>query len=603
MSLLSRTPWAGVLSLGLALTTAFAAPQLSAQDEATALKANKVHLVRPSGLYLDLPEQGSDLSALLLGGGGGQPKPFYEMTEQLLDITVGDGKHVLLDLSGSFSLNGPQLTEVARCLREIKDTGRTLWAYLEGAGTGHLQLAALCDHVMMADIGGLEISSPSMSVMFMKDALDLLGVRADVVRCGDFKGAVEPYMLSQMSSHLREHYVAMLEHINAEGVQRIAAGRNLSTATVRDAQSQRLFTAREAKELGFVDELVPWQGAKKALAKVTGADDLIYENALEKLTPDEEVNPIQLLTQMLNPKKEKVDVEFDSVVVMHLQGAIIDGTSASPGSIVSGPTVDLINNLIEDDSAKAVVVRINSPGGSATASEAILLALRELAAKKPVVISMGRVAASGGYYVTCIGRPILVEESTITGSIGVFSMRQYLGPLMRRVGLHEELVGLDEGADMVSMTQPWSDEAKGRMQAFVDNIYDVFTSHVARSRDMTVAEVLKIAGGRVWSGQQAIDNGLADRIGGVYDAVEMVAAEAGLDADDYEITHLPKPKSFFESFAESMAGAQLFADDPAIKLAAKQLKLDRALRLVLDGLERERPTQVWALMPEVLQIR
>ncbi|MEY2981285.1 MAG: signal peptide peptidase SppA [Planctomycetota bacterium] len=566
----------------------------------------RILMVRPSGAYMDLPEQGGDLTTLLAGGGVGKPKPFYELLERLEETAKAEGEHVLFDLSGGFVLNGPQLAEVDRVMTSIRKSGKKTWAYIESASTGSYQIAAACDQILMADLGSLEIGAPSMNVMFMKDAFDLLGVHMDVIRCGDFKGAVEPYVLPRMSEHLRAHYVAMLERINDAAVERIAAGRNMGTAAVRAAQEQRIYTARQALEAGFVDRLVPWSGARAALALATGNEDLNYEDALE--APRERkanVGFMQMLTQLMNPRKEK-DPEFedDTIAVLHLQGGIVDGTSAAAGSIVSGPTVDTIHLLAHSEGVKGVVVRINSPGGSATASEAILLALRDLAEKKPVVFSMGSVAASGGYYVTCIGRPILAEETTITGSIGVFGMKPSLGALLRRVGIHEEIVGLDASASMMSMSEPWTDEQKARMQASVDNIYDVFIGHVARSREKTAGEILKIAGGRVWSGEQAIEVGLVDKIGGLEDALAMVAAEAGLEADGYEISHMPQPKNFLDSlFSDGMVQVSELFDDPKLRLVARRTNLDRALRVIVDALAQDRPTTVWAMMPEAFTIR
>ncbi len=596
-------------ALAIALTTslgAVATAPLAAQDAAPATESKAgetppVVLVRPSGVYLDLPEQGSDLTALLTGGGS-EPKDFYEFLDVLAELENDEVEHVLFDLSAGFAFNQPQLAEIERVVSRVKKSGKKLWAYIEGAGNGGYQIASLCDQILVADLGGIEVSAPSMNVTFLKDAFDLLGVGTDVVRCGDFKGAVEPYVLPKMSTHLRDHYLAMLESINRDAVERISRGRKLSTAQVREAQQQMLFTARAAADAGLVDKIVPWIGAERALKLVTHDDSLQFENILEEEKKNETINPLTLLSKLLNPKEEE-DVESQSIVVLHLQGGIVDGTSPSAGSIVSGPTVSTIRKLTRNDDVKGVVVRINSPGGSATASEAILLALRDLAETKPVVMSMGRVAASGGYYVTCIGRPILAETGTITGSIGVFGMRTNFGPLMRRIGVHEEIVALDEeAASMMAMSRSWDDGQKAKIQAMINQVYDVFVGHVARSRGMTSGEVLEIAGGRVWSGQQAVENGLVDKIGGVHDAVAMVAKEAGLEGD-FEIIHTPKPKSFFESLAAGFNAKAVF-DSSLIGLATKRLNLDRALRIVIDSVQNERASAtVWAMLPETYEIR
>ena len=564
--------------------------------------APSVALARLSGSYADLAEGSADITSLLLGGGG-KPKPFYELIENFREFSTQSGSPVmLLDLTGGFSMNLVQVREMERCLREVRKSGKKIYAYLENAGSVQMQLAAQCDHVILADMGLVELPSVSISVMFMKDAMDLLGVQMEVVRCGHFKGAVEPFVLSSMSKHLRKHYLAMIGKMNDDVVRRIATGRGLTHGKVRQLQEQRLITAKQALEVGLVDELVPWIGATKAFAKISGGKSVRFKSAFQK-PKRQSINFFAVMTNLLNPKKDKeADIE-DGLVVLHLSGGIVDGTTSAPGSIVSGPTVKTINQIAKDKNAKAVVVRINSPGGSATASEAIMLALKNLAKKKPVVFSMGSVAASGGYYVTCIGRPIFAEAGTITGSIGVFSMKPSLGALMRRVGLHEEIVGLDGGAEMMSMEKAWSSEHKAVLQNFVDEIYDRFTGHVSASRGMSVNDVLKIAGGRVWSGEQAVTKGLVDHIGGLDAAMAMVAKQAKL-GKNYEVNHLPDPVDPMDAMVRSLVGVRAALPSSTLQLIAKRAGgLDSALRILMDALTTKRPTHVWMMMPEGIQIR
>jgi len=550
------------------------------------------------GSYADLPEAGGDLTSLLMGGGGGKPKGFYDLIEQFEELVYDKStKQVLFDLSGPVGMNGAQMAEVERVLRTVRKSGKRLIAYLENASVVQMQIASMCDQVLLADMGGVEIPSASMSVMFMKDALDLLGVKMDVVRCGDFKGAVEPYLLSGMSEHLRKHYQDMLEKMNAAVVKRIATGRKMASVKVRGMQAQRLFTAEQAKAAGLVDKLVPWIGAKMALKKVMGKEDLRFRDVMRKQAKRKSVNFLTMMTNLLNPKTEEAKIE-KGLVVLHLSGQIVDGASRVAGSIVSGPVVTQVRDLAKDKDVQGVVVRINSPGGSATASEAILLALKELAKAKPVVFSMGSVAASGGYYVTCIGRPIFAEAGTVTGSIGVFGMKPSLGALMRRVGVHEEIVGLDSSASFMSMENLWTDEQRSVMQDNVNQVYDRFTAHVSASRKIPVADVLKIAGGRVWSGEQAIANKLVDKVGGLDASLAMIAEEAGI-GDDFEITHLPSPTDMFSSLVGDMMGVKALLPGTALQLVARRAgAFEPALRILLDALEGDRPMRVWAMMPE-----
>jgi len=561
-----------------------------------------IKLVTPSGVYADLPEAGFDISSMLLGGGVAEVKSFYEFIEQL-DRLADDGgaQPVLFDLSQPAGFNQAQMAELERCMDRLQAAGVKSYAYIENASLPQFALASQCDTVVMADMGSIDLGSLRMAAMYMKDALDMLGVEMDVLRCGDFKGAAEPYMLSRMSQHLRGHYLEMLRHMNDAVVERLARARGLDRDTVRALQRERMFPAKRALSAGLVDKLVPWTGAKAGLAAALGHDDFELE-AAQKKKKKRSLNLMSLMSNLLRPKDEE-EVEEKTLAVLHLSGAIVDGTKPVPGSIVSGPVVKSVRDITKNDNVHGVVVRINSPGGSATASEAIMLALTELAEVKPVVCSMGSVAASGGYYVTCFGRPILAEAGTITGSIGVLGVKPNLGPLMKRVGVHEELIALDEAAAMDAMTRGWTEADKERMQGFMDDIYDRFLSHVASSRGMSVDEVRSLAGGRVWSGEQAVANKLVDEIGGLDRALAMVAEEAAI-GDDYEVVHMPRARSFMDSIAEQMMQMRSLLKQPLGGALLKRLGSARVpLTILWDALHSERPTRVWAVMPTELRIR
>jgi len=562
----------------------------------------KIPFLRPQGSYEDLAEMGfSPLG--LLGGGGSPPKPFFRFVEAVDGLAKVEQTEVVFDLSGGASFNGPQLRELERALLRVRAAGKQITCYLENADSGTFELASQCDRVLMADMGALDLRSPAMSVMHMKDALDLLGIQVEVTRVGAFKGAVEPYMLPTMSDHLRAHYEAMLGSINDDVVRRIASGRKLEPAVVRELQAQRLWTAKEALAKGLVDRLVPWSGAERAIASVRGDEQFELTDAGPKKKRQSR-DLMAILGSLLRQNKEE-EIEEPQLVVMHLAGQIVDGDKPQPGSMVSGPSVKKIDELAANDLVKGVVVRINSPGGSATASEAIRTALARLAAKKPVVFSMGELAASGGYWITTIGQPILAEVATITGSIGVFGMRFQPGALMRRLGVHTEIVRLDDGPLMDAMDRPWSDTARARMQGFVDEIYDRFLENVAVSRHKSTAEVDAIAGGRVWSGQQAVANGLVDAIGGLDDAIARVRTAASL-GDDVEVLHVPEPKNFADSLFASMFDAQVAAGgDAAVlrSLLAECARYTEVLGVVRDALVTDGMPRIYAQLPAGLRVR
>ena len=598
----------------IALLFSVLLPLLPAQDapEAKAAEAaeptlTKVTTLRPAGLYQDLAEAGFDVTSLLMGGGGPQPKPFYDFLELLTETArkhTGDTP-MLVDLTGSPLMNPAQLREVERTLAAIRKDGKKLVAYVENAGPVEYQLAVQCDRILLADMGGVDLRSPALNTMHFRDAMDLLGIQAEVVRVGDFKGAVEPYMLSEMSSHLRKHYEAMLASINEDFVRRISEGRKKDAAEVRRLQALRIFSAKEALELGLVDRIVPYAGAQRAMAAELGQADVELVVAGKKAKAKNR-DLMTIFTEMMRGKGGKdEEIESPQLVVVHLSGAIQDGTSGAPGAIVSGPTVELLDKLAENNEVKGVVIRINSPGGSATASENIRLAIERLAAKKPLVFSMGELAASGGYWITMVDRPILAESATITGSIGVFGLVLKAGPLMRRLGVKNEIVALDEGPTMEALDRPLPETLRLRMQNLTDSIYAMFIEKAAASRKMSVEALNAVAGGRVWSGKQALDLRLVDALGGLDDALAMVRKQAGVD-DKVEVNHVPKARSFADSLFDSFGGdasAQAALQPGLATLAARTMRLDGLMVLLRDAFQPQARPKVWAMMPATIRVQ
>ncbi len=569
---------------------------LTAQSESRAASSKKrtIHEVKLAGVYKDLAEQGFS-SMSLLAGGGAKPSSFYELIDNLDGLCAYPAaSEVLFDLSDpAFHVNAPQIAELERAVDRLRAAGAKTVAYLENAGMPQFVVASLCDRVLMADVGSLEVAAPSISILFMKDALDLLGVQFQIMRAGQFKGAVEPYMLSEMSSHLRQHYVDMIASMNERLVAVVSTHRKITPEKVHAAQARRLFSASDAKAAGLVDELVGWRGARFAVDPTGVA-------SFESVPKKKKKEPFNFLAMLSGSSKAKKEVAEDSFAVLHLSGEIVDGDKESPGSIVSGPTVTLVKELRDNAKIKGVVVRVNSPGGSGTASEAIVLALRELATKKPVVVSMGDLAASGGYYVSMIGGPIFAEHSTITGSIGVFGMRPNIGALARRIGLKNEIISLDDSSGMTDMFRPLTDTQLEQLQTHVLTFYDHFRARILEVRkDMKPERLLEIAGGRVWTGKQALDLGLVDKIGGLGDAVAWLKDKT---KSELPLVAFPQPDNNPLAMLEQVfGGASIF--EPS-QLKAAQLggfTMTTPLRILADALENRAPFRVWAVMP--LEIR
>lgn len=580
-----------------------------AEKKEEAAPTNQVQVITLSGEYVDLMGAVAfDPTSLVLGSGPAKRKSFYKLCDYLDELARNEKvTHVVFDLSDSaIGFNLAQLDELSRRLQALKKSGKKMGAWLENASATHLVIASACDFVALADFGGIDMPSMTMQSIFYRDAMDLIGVKASVVRAGNFKGAVEPYVNSVMSDHLRQHYLDMLVSMNDAQVSMLAKGRGLTTDKIRELQKKRVILPADALSAGLVDKLSPYGSMKETMNAWINAPAGWIETTAK---PKKEMSVFELMGKIMSgPADTQTRTKDNTIAVMHLSGAIEDGKTASAGSIVSGPTVKAIEEIIKDDKIKGVVIRINSPGGSATASEAIRRALVQLKEKKPTIVSMGDVAASGGYWVSCIGVPVYAERGTLTGSIGVFSMKLSFGSLIKRIGLHFENIALDETANAFSPDRGWSEEDEKALQSTIDDVYSKFLKLVSESRGIPVDKLQDLAGGRVWSGTQAKGAGLVDEIGGLDDCLAVVAKKAGLDK--FNVVHRPNVSAGLD--LSSILGEPDSDEVQALGVSLEAVKLLRqrgVATTVLDCLLRDaaknvsgRPT-VWAIGPAEVSIK
>jgi protease-4 len=562
-----------------------------------------VRIVVLNGTYVDYPST-SDVDPMsLLLGGLEKPASFFGLCEKLGELAADDEiQHVLFDLSSSsLRLNLAQLSELSRHIHKLRDAGKRTFAWLENAGTVHYSIASSCDTILMTDLGSLDLPSLSILTLHFRDAMELLGAKASIVRTGDFKGAVEPFTLSEMSEPLRAHYKEMLLTMNDALLEQIGAGRKLSREQLRKIQSDRLFTPLSAQAAKLVDAVVPLGTSRENVSKLIGQDVTWVE---PQKTKPKQLSIFELMGKIMGGAQER-GVSKPAVAVLHLDGQIVDGDRDMPEMLVSGPTVKAIEELASDDNVRAVVARINSPGGSVTASEAVRAALDKLAKKKPLLISMGSMAASGGYWISCVGRPIYAEPETLTGSIGVFSLKLSFGQFLKKIGLKMESVILDESAGAMAMDRGWTATEQERMQGFVDDIYDRFLKLVAGSRKLKVEQVAPMAGGRVWSGAQALKLGLVDKLAGLDEALAVSASEAGLEPG-YQVIHRPRKKNLFELFdlfGESTDEIRSSLGPTARKwLREAGFDLSVPLYLARESLAGQ-PAKIWLLAPTEMVVR
>jgi protease-4 len=502
-------------------------------------------------------------------------------------------------------LSRVQRRDFSQRMAKLNEAGIKTIAWVGSVDTAGLCVASACDEIFMSSDGMVDIPSATMAHTFYKDLFNLVGVNVMAIRAGDFKGAVEPFTRSSMSVHLRKHYENLLTSMNDAAVAQIAAGRKLPRKTVRELQQNRLMLPATAMKHGLIDRLVEPGRMREAIgARIGGA---------VKWAEPKKKKPKSFgftdLFKMLAGGGDKSDQHTKpTIVVYHLAGEIMDGHKASAGQIIDGPTVAALNALRDDAQVKGVVLRINSPGGSATASENIRVALANLAAKKPIVFSMSDVAASGGYLVACVKAPIYADADTITGSIGVFGMQLSFDTLMRRVGVNMETVAIDDAARQMQIGKPWTDEELQKLQVHVDAIYDLFLNRVSKARGIPVEKLKSMAGGRVWTGAQAKELGLVDKIGGLTASIDYIRAKAKLDKA--EIKHLPKPSTGLD--LSGLLGEdedEIFHSELSKRLTQMNAlgfetkPLEFLLRHARQNQARPKAMQMWMLQPMNFRVR
>ena len=459
-----------------------------------------------------------------------------------------------------------KLNEVHETLEAFRKTGKKIYAYSEDMSSKDYLVSLMCDKIYMPESGTLMLYGLRAEITFYKNTLDMLKLKADVLKMGDFKSAVEPYIKDEMSDANREQISSMLDdNFENEILDAIIKGRadkNWNRDDVKAIIDQGPFTAGKAKELGLVDLLIYDDQLESTIAKSLGVQEVSMQNDYAKAKAKELdfSNPFALMSAMTGPKK-KSSSKNPKIAIVYAVGAISSGKS-SVDPLMGGETmgsdtiVKAIRKANDDPTVKAIVLRIDSPGGSALASDMIWRALKQC--NKPVVASMADVAASGGYYIAAGCHTIYCEPGTITGSIGVFGMKIVTGGLERWAGMNTEVIARGQNSGINSTTFAWSDSERKAMTLIIEDVYKMFLTKslagrkAAGKEEMTYEELEKLAGGRVWTGRQAKANGLVDTLGTLDDAVAAAQKLAKLEVDPtMERIVLPEATSFFEKLVNS----------------------------------------------------
>lgn len=431
------------------------------------------------------------------------------------------------------------LRELREALLEFKASHKPIHAYLSYVSTRDYYLASVADDIALDPYGVVVIPGLASESVFFAKAFKRFGIGVQVTRVGKYKGAVEPFTRDDLSPENREQLQGLLNDVWQGILADIAASRNLSVQTLQQIVDQEgLIRADMAKQAGLVDRVVYRDIVLDDLKAATGVK-----------SPSAAFKQVDLLDYMstvhLNGK-----MGAGKIAVLYAEGDIVDGEG--DWSQVGGDRFAReLRALRQDDSVKAIVLRVNSPGGSASASEVIQREMRLAVEKKPVVVSMGSYAASGGYWISTYGERIFAQPTTITGSIGVFGLLFDVQELTSNLGIHFDRVKTGRFADALSISRPKTDAEIAVLQRSVDWIYDQFVGKVAEARKLDREFVQEIAQGRVWSGVEAQKLGLVDELGGLSEAIDYTAKKLGLGRD-YRILEYPKSKNLGEAIAEML---------------------------------------------------
>lgn len=448
------------------------------------------------------------------------------LLQVLTAIEYAEGDHnietLYIDVTGGISLAGAE--EVRAAVERFRErSGKRVVAWADTWGQGAYYLASVADEIYVHPEGGVAWYGLASQVLFYKGLFDKLGIEVEVLRHGDFKSAAEPFVTDRMSPENRMQMEALLGSVWSTMREEIGESRGIDPEMLSQWAAQlAVGSAEDAVRMGLVD------GARYE-DEVVGEDDRIVElsDYIASMRP--------------------VPSRAPEIAVVYVDGEIVDG---------EGDVCERLADVREDDGVRGVVVRVNSPGGSALASDLIWREMELLRAEKPVVVSMGGVAASGGYYVACPADMILADRMTITGSIGVFGLIPNVGGMLKdKLGITSDVALSEPHADMISGMRGMDDTERNHMTNSIERIYRTFVGHVAAGRNMTAARVDSLGGGRVWSGADAVEVGLADGIGGLVDAIEICADRAGV-AHNYRVTEAVEGMNVWASFARSLSGAR-----------------------------------------------
>lgn len=522
----------------------------------------------------------------------------YEMLETV-ERAAQDDRIRGIYLTGSFNPQGlgssyAAIREFRSALENFQEAGKPIYGYLTNPDQRDLYLMSVADELYMNPFGLMDLTGLGSEIVFFDGAFEKFGVDVQVARVGNYKSAVEPYTRKNLSEANREQLETYLQGAWNEILGTIGKGRGLEPSAIQGLSNQKgLLNGEEMVEAGLVDRAIYL--------------DEVIENLIQKGSRDKAHNTFTQIDVL--DYIEAGDAAFNrtkgpknSIAVVYAEGVIMPGKS-SEGTIGAESLSKQLREIRQDEDVKAVVFRVNSPGGSAYAAEVIQRELDLIQQKMPLIISQGAYAASGGYWLSAPGDHIFAEPTTLTGSIGVYIMVPHFSGAADWLGLTFDSVTTGDLTTLTTPSRPKTQEEMEIFQGYADRIYEAFLDRVAEGREMNPEAVDAIAQGRVWLGNDALEIGLVDEIGGLQDAIALAVAKAEVGAD-YKIMEYPRKKSFEEALAEEFSGGSALLDAVRSKLSPSEMEqlLQPAHRELQKLQWLQDPHGVYALMPYDLRL-
>lgn len=503
-----------------------------------------------------------------------------ELVSRLEKAAKDDGiKGVVFDIRNP-GIGRAKVEELRAAISRFRASGKKAYAQIETCMPADYLIACACNEIVMPESGMLLLPGIYAEATFYKGLLGKVGVEADFIHMGAYKGAAEPLTRDKFSEPVRENMTSLIDSLYDEMVSTIVKDRPLSIAQARAAIDTGLMTAKKAKELGLIDRVAYFDTLRDDLAKSYNAEPLVYvKNYGQKKVDTDFSGPMglmKLMQVMMGGSSTNKSARGKKIAVVYAVGPIMTGKSESDpfGAEVMGSTtiVEALRKANEDKNVVAIVLRIDSPGGSALASDLIWHETQVI--KKPIIASMSDVAASGGYYIAMGADKIIAAPGTITGSIGVVGGKLAIRGLYDKLGITTETIERGRNSGIFGSSGKFTDSQRAVITSMMEDTYGQFTTKAAEGRKMPVDKLRELAGGRIYTGRQALENGLVDQLGTLQDAVAEAKQMAGIDRDaDVKVEVLPEPTNFFESlFGDLDAEEETSLGRPIVRSGLQELE-------------------------------